>query len=243
MAGSGTIYIEFIREKGQYTMKISPKLVIFDMDGLIFDTENLFMRELGKVMMEYGYNLTRENYIQCLGLAADMVKERMKSFYGADYPCDEINSKTRIRMGEISKLDGLPVKRGIRELLKFLNDRGIICNVASSTSSEFVKEYLCAAGLDKYFHDIIGGEMVKNSKPSPDIFIKALGGEKPHNALVLEDSENGIRASYAAGIPVICIPDMVYPCNECKNLTAAVVNSAFDVIDIIEQFPIGTQSN
>lgn len=215
-------------------IKISPKLVIFDMDGLIFDTENLFMRELGIVMREYGYELTREKYIQCLGLASGMVREKMASFYGDDYPYEEISEETRRRIGEISMTEGLPVKDGVRELLEFLNGRGILCRVASSTSSEFVRAYLAASGLDKYFDDIIGGEMAERSKPSPDIFLKALGDEKRECALVLEDSENGIRASHAAQIPVICIPDMVYPSAECEALVTAVVGSARDIIDMIE---------
>lgn len=204
--------------------------VIFDMDGLIFDSERLFMQALGKVMAEYGYTLTEENYIKMLGLTKEALSGMVKALYGADYPHDEISSKARSCMDKIARTNGLPVKKGIKELLAYLKKNNISCSVASSTQRKYVELYLETAGLSEFFSDIIGGDMVEKSKPNPDIFLAALGNISPKNALVLEDSKNGILAAYRAGIPVICIPDMTCPDEETAPLLYAVANSAEDVI-------------
>lgn len=212
---------------------IKPELVIFDMDGLIFDTEKLFMRELGEVMAESGYTLTRERYVKTLGLTGERLKSTMLGYYGSDYPHAEMSRKARERVDKAALAGELTVKPGIRELLELLNKKGIPCAVASSTHTVYVEKYLTAAGLRRYFDEVIGGELAERSKPAPDIFLKALNGTEPENALVLEDSENGIRAAHAAGIPVICIPDMVYPSPECEAMTAAVVSSAFEAAQLL----------
>ncbi|MBR0365854.1 MAG: beta-Ala-His dipeptidase [Clostridia bacterium] len=213
----------------------TPKKVIFDMDGLIFDSERVFMRELGEVMKPYGYVMRRENYIQTLGLTADALKSRVLEIYGADYPHEELSAKTRDRVGRIARKGELPIKDGILELLLWLKERNILCAVASSSKKRYVEEYLNAAGIADYFDTVIGGDDVARSKPAPDIFLAALGDTAPCDALVLEDSENGIRAAANAGIPVICIPDMVSPSDEARTLTAAVVASAKGVIDMISK--------
>lgn len=212
----------------------TPKKIIFDMDGVIFDSESVFMRELGEVMKPYGYVMRRENYIQTLGLTADALKSLVLDIYGADYPHEELSAITRDRVGRIARKGELPIKDGIIELLSWLKEKNIQCAVASSTKKRYVTEYLNAAGIAGYFDTVIGGDDVARSKPAPDIFLAALGNAAPCDALVLEDSENGICAAANAGIPVICIPDMVFPSGEVRKLTAAVVASAKEVIDLME---------
>lgn len=207
--------------------------VIFDMDGLIFDTEDLFMREQAKVVKEYGYELTREMYVKTLGLTGMALSEMLKSLFGEDYPEKEVTSRVRKRLSEIAESEGLPVKPGIRELLEFLREKEIECVIASSTHTKYIIGYLAAVGLEGYFSAITGGECAKRSKPAPDIFLKALGDTPKAEALVLEDSENGIKAAYAAGIAVICIPDMVMPSKDVISLAECTAGSAADVKEII----------
>lgn len=203
----------------------SKKAVIFDMDGLIFDTERVFMEQLAVAMKEHGYTLTRDIYTKTLGLGGKKLVNFMYSEFGYDYPFDECSRKAQERMIMISDTIGLSVKPQIRELLEKLKSDDIKCAVASSTRTELVNKYLGKAQLDKYFDVIIGGEQVKVSKPEPDIFICACErlNVSPGKALVLEDSENGIKAARAAGIPVICIPDLKEPSKECEKLVAAIV--------------------
>lgn len=207
--------------------------VIFDMDGLIFDTERLFMEEQMKIVREYGYSLTRNMYVQTLGLTGRALSEKLRMMFGDGYPEKEVTRRVRARIDERARTDRLPLKPGIRELLDFLRGKEILCAVASSTHTPYVRRYLESAGLDGYFADIIGGEMTEHSKPAPDIFIKAAGAAKREYTLVLEDSENGIRAAAAAGIPVICIPDMLHPSAEVTALAEFTVSSAAEVIGIV----------
>ena len=167
---------------------------IFDMDGLIFDTERIFMDQLAVAMAEKGYSLSRKVYEDSLGMAGEPLKQLML------------------------------VKPEIRPLLEWLKEQGIICAVASSSPSDAVQHYLEQADLRSFFSEIIGGEMVEHSKPEPDIFLLAC--EKcnvvPEKAVVLEDSDNGIRAAYAAGIKSICVPDLNWPCEEVQKLASGI---------------------
>lgn len=209
-----------------------PKLVIFDMDGLIFDTERLFMRELTKVMEKYGYTLTEEIYIRLLGLSDKALMDKMTEAYGRDYPFEEISKITRENVTKCAENGDLTIKSGIPELLEFLKGEGIPCTVASSTASEYVEKYLRIAGIDGFFSDITGGDCVKRSKPYPDVFEKAREkfGVNASEALIMEDSENGITAAYRAGIPVVCVPDMKYPSEEHLAMTSLCIDSADKLI-------------
>ncbi|MDD6483129.1 MAG: HAD family phosphatase [Clostridiales bacterium] len=211
------------------------RLAVFDMDGLIFDTERLFMDELAEVMRSEGYELTLESYLEILGLNNEAVKRKMLAFYGEDYPFEEMNEKVRAALDKLARSEGLPVKPGIRELLEFLNKNGVSCAVASSTQSAFVRDYIKQSSLDEFFDVIIGGDMVERSKPEPDIFLEAARriGVSPNDAVVLEDSENGIRAGAAAGMKVICIPDMKQPAPELARCLFALCADGFEAAKVI----------
>lgn len=228
MAGTGAVYFRGVgkEEKGMI------KRVIFDMDGLIFDSERSFMENLRYTMAEYGYMLRMEVYLSMLGSNMAACRAVMKKNYGEDYPYEEISKKARERFNsDLNK--NLVVKEGIRELLEYLKENNIKASVASSTLTEHVKRYMEAAGIDQYFDTVIGGDTVTRSKPEPDIFLKALCADKPQDALVLEDSKNGILAAHNGNIPVICIPDMVKHDEDILSLCAAVAESALDVIKYI----------
>lgn len=209
--------------------------VIFDMDGLIYDSERMFFRHKLTVMKEYGYTETEENYSKTLGLTGETLKQTVLSLYGEDYPYFEISQKARKAMMQTIKKEGLPIKPGIVPLLQYLNSYEIPCAIASSTHIEYIKEYLAATSLSSYFQAIIGGDMIANSKPAPDIFLEAARQLRcePEHCLVLEDSENGILAAHRAGIPVIGIPDMKYPAPEYIDMTFALLESAEAVLAML----------
>ena len=207
-----------------------PALAIFDMDGLIFDTERLFMTTKDGVMKEYGYTQQKDDYIHTLGTCGQQLLDILHRLYGDDYPAEEISQKCRTLVTEKIRRDGPPVKPGIPELLAWFASNNIPCCVASSTKHDIVVEYLRLAKLDKYFAYVIGGDQV----PNPDIFLAACQRTdiKPEHALVLEDSENGILAASNANIPVVCIPDLKVPSEEIAKKTAAIVPDATAVISL-----------
>lgn len=209
------------------------KLAIFDMDGLIFDTERLTKRKLIDKMKERGYELTEDVFMEMLGANAEKNKEILNREYGMDYPHQEIFDAVREAIMDDVRANGVPIKQGIPELLEYLKQKNIRCVVASSTKSVFVNEYLQISKLDKYFDAVIGGDMIQKSKPAPDIFLKAceVADTKPDEAVVFEDSENGIRASVSAGIPVVCIFDMKRHGQEIQDMCMGCFDDAYEVID------------
>lgn len=201
------------------------KAAIFDMDGLIFDTERLFMEQLAIAMKENGYELTREIYCETLGLAGEKLEQTMRSHYGAGYPFAEMGKAAEKRVRIVAETVGLTIKPQIIEVLQYLQEKEILCAVASSTKSDTARFYLQKTGILSYFQEVIGGEMVEKSKPEPDIFLLACNrlGQEPKQCVVLEDSENGVRAAAAAGCSVICVPDLKQPSKEAVLLADYLV--------------------
>lgn len=214
------------------------QLAVFDMDGLLFDTERLTKRMMIQKMAERGYILRDDVYMEICGVNAQRNEEIMLREYGADYPHKEIFVSVRDALMEEVRANGVPVKTGIPELLEYLTQNGIKCAVASSTKSVYVKEYLQISGLEKYFEVVIGGDMIKNSKPAPDIFLKAceLTGTEPKDAIVFEDSENGIRAAVNGNIPVICIFDMKRHEKNITDMCFACVDDGHEAISVLKKF-------
>jgi len=217
-----------------------PSLFIFDMDGLIFDTERIFMKLLQEVARELGYEVTEQQFVQTLGMAKMDCIAVMKGHLGPDYPSLEISNETRARMNALAAEQPMPLKPGIRQLLEDLQERAVPCCVASSSPKATVELYLKQTGLDGHFSFIMSGDNLTHSKPDPEIFLACLQhyGVPPQEAVVLEDSEPGIRASVRAGIPVICIPDMKEPCEELRQQCLLAAGDAFEVRDYLNQLPV-----
>lgn len=201
---------------------------LFDMDGLIFDTERIFMEQLAIVMKEEGYRLTKEIYVKTLGLGGKPLEEMMCSYFGKNYPFHEMGRRTAKRIAMLSETLGLPLKPYVTETLDHLKAQKKKLAVASTTNTKQVTTYLKNAGILPFFHSITGGDSVSLSKPEPDIFLSALKSLNisARHAVVLEDSENGVRAGKAAGCSVICIPDLKFPSEEIKGLIDVLVTNA-----------------
>lgn len=199
---------------------------LFDMDGLLFDSEQLFMEQLAAVMADHDYHLTREIYVRTLGMGGEPLRQYMQNIYGEDYPFEECSREAGRRVLQIAENVGLRVKPEIIESLEMLHRYQKCCAVASSTDSAHVRKYLESAGMMQYFPVIIGGDMVSAAKPDPEIFLMAASqcGVQPEEAVVLEDSENGIRAAHAAGMGVICVPDLGQPSTELYPWIDALVH-------------------
>lgn len=139
-------------------------------------------------------------------------------------------------MENLFETQGIPLKKGLIELLKYLKENHFKTIVATSSYKDRVDRIFDKANLHQYFDDYICGNEVKNGKPDPEIFLTACQklGAEPHEAIVLEDSEAGIQAAYSADIPVICIPDMKYPSNRYADMTLKIVESLEGVLEYIE---------
>ncbi len=193
---------------------------IFDMDGIIFDTERLACDVWRSVSGEAGFEMEYRLFFSCVGLNNRDTKTLVLTEMGSDFPYDEIHERARERIKAEMDRSGPPEKPGIRTLMRFLADRGIPIALATSTSEMSARWMLERAGIADFFSAFAFGSEVKKGKPAPDIFLLArdrITGSSPllsERIAVFEDSPAGLIAACDAGMRAVFVPDMVEPPDE-----------------------------
>lgn len=212
------------------------KTVIFDMDGVIFDTERLVLSTWKQVAKDNDVIDIDKIFYKCLGTNRDATREILLDYYGRQFPYDEFRIKASKLFHEYISINGIPVKAGVFDIMEYLSENGYKIGIASSTRTVIVREELESVDLLRYFDKVIGGDMVSKSKPNPEIFLKCGEelGDAPDNIYVIEDSYNGVRAGYLAGMKTIMVPDLVEPTKEIQELCVAVFEDLFRVIDFFK---------
>lgn len=210
--------------------------VIFDMDGIIFDSERAVLECWMEIAAEYGFTDFTEIYPRCIGANAASTKKVFMDFYGPDFPFETYKEERARRYHERYDNGRLPLKPGIKELLEYLKENNYLIGLASSTRSAVVIPQLRDAGLLSYFTDLTCGDMVARSKPEPDIFLKSCEnlGVEPRQAIIIEDSYNGIRAAHRAGATPVMVPDMLEPDDEMRRLASHIFSSLLEVRDWLQ---------
>jgi HAD superfamily hydrolase (TIGR01509 family) len=207
------------------------QLIIFDMDGLMFDTERIAFISWKIAASDYGYEVDEEIFKKTVGVNLKGTTEIFLKYFGKDFPIESIINERFKRAEDLIKLNGVPVKNGLYDLLEYLNEINIKKAVATSTSRERAATLLKMAGIEKCFDYVICGDEIKYSKPDPEIFLKV--AEKldclPENCLVLEDSDVGIEAASRAGMLPVMIPDMKEPEDSIKRLTYKIFDTLHEV--------------
>lgn len=211
------------------------KAVVFDMDGVIFDSERAVMQCWKEVASRHNIPNIEKAILACTGTTMVRTREIMLNLYGADFPYDEYARESSVIFH--SRYDGgrLPMKQGVKELLTFLKERGKKIALASSTRQQVVTDELRDAGIIEYFDRIICGDMVSRSKPAPDIFLKACEelNISPSDSYAIEDSYNGIRAAHAGGLHPIMVPDLLPADEEMQSLAEIVLPSLTSVMEYL----------
>jgi HAD superfamily hydrolase (TIGR01509 family) len=212
------------------------RAVIFDMDGLMFDTEALNMKAWKAAGKLHGYEMSDELIHSHIGANVETTKRLMLEHFGDGFDFDAVRGDRIDHAFRFIEENGTPLKPGLRDLLAFLERKGVKTAVASSSEERFVRFYLKHARLGHEFDVLVCGDMVKKSKPEPDIFLAALSrlGAAAGEALVLEDSYNGIRAAHRAGIRSIMVPDLLPPTPEMESLFYRRAGNLRGVIPLIE---------
>ncbi len=213
------------------------KAVVFDMDGLMFDTEKIGIRTWKTLSEELGYPKLDGLIYTCFGTNHNFKRKYFAEVLGEDFPYDKFIKREVEVTGETLKREGIPHKEGLVPLLEFLKKNDIKCAVATSTPQNPALSHLKNAGVYDFFDAVITGDMTERGKPEPDIYLKACAelGVSPQDAMGLEDSYNGVRAICSAGMTAVMIPDMVKPDDEMREKCYAIKESLFDVIDLIEK--------
>jgi HAD superfamily hydrolase (TIGR01509 family) len=188
--------------------------VIFDMDGLMFDTERIAQEGWQYAARQHGYDFSAETYAGIIGLTQPDVKEYVGRVFGSSFPFQDVYQLKQAYVDIYITNQGIPVKAGLLELMDCLDTLQLLMALASSSTSAVIARNLHAAGLERdRFAAIVAGDEVANGKPSPDIFLETAKrlGMPPASCLVLEDSNLGIRAAHAAGMLPVMVPDMKMP--------------------------------
>ena len=212
------------------------KTVIFDMDGVIFDTERLYMDCGKRVGDKYGLAGIEEVIRQCIGVTARQTKQIVCRALGEDVDCERFLSEISVLFHKRTQEQGIPVKPGAKELLCYLKENGYAVGLASSTRKARVEEELGQAGLLPFFQTVIGGDMVKRGKPDPEIYLRACEemGVVPERTYAIEDSFNGVRSAWSAGMYVIMVPDLLAPDGEMQRLASAIYPSLSEVLEYFQ---------
>ena len=203
---------------------------VFDMDGVLLDTEPLYKEAMHLACEDLGYEMTAELHNAQIGIPHDMGNLMMMKAFGEDFPIALYNEYTHKTMIALTA-DNVPVKPGAHELIAELNARDIPVAVATSTASPIAPERLKRAGLFDKFTTVVTRSDVTHGKPHPEPFLTAAErlGVDPTFCIALEDSHNGIRSAHGAGMRAIMVPDLLAPTAEIEALCLAVMPSLHHV--------------
>ncbi len=207
------------------------KAVVFDMDGLLLDSERLYARAALAAAREIGCPLEMDVFLKLVGTTE--ARRILKDHYGETYPFDDLRVAWGRRVKELLAAE-LELKAGALELLDLLDELGLPRAIATSSSHATVDDHLSAQGVRHRFPVVVANGDYANGKPAPDPFLMAAArlAVAPHECLALEDSHYGIRAASAAGMMTVMVPDLLAPSDEIRGL-CRVVASLHEVRDLI----------
>lgn len=205
--------------------------VVFDMDGVIFDTERLYSRAWHIVGPAYGLSDINTYINRCVGRNAADIRDYILSKNNMGFDADQLALDIRKKIQDIIGCEGLPLKPGVIELLDWLCAHGRKTALATSSSEGVADGYLESSGLKSYFDFIVTGDMITRGKPSPDIYLLACDKLKtpPYRCFAIEDSPTGIQSAYAAGMKPILVPDFVDIPIETEKLAYIKLGSLHEV--------------
>ena len=207
------------------------KALIFDMDGLMIDSERVTFECYQERLKDMNLTMDEEFYKTLLGKPIKGIYQRFYEVYGNDFPIENVIQDVHQLMAERFETEGVPVKKGLVELLHYLKDNNYKTIVATSSNRDRVDKILAQDKITEFFDDSICGDEVTKGKPNPEVFLKSCQklGVNVDEAIVLEDSEAGIQSSYDANIKVICIPDMKYPEKQYEEKTYKILKDITEV--------------
>ena len=212
------------------------KAVIFDMDGLMTDTERLFVDIWCQVLSERGQPEHRETVTHCIGLDHGKTRAYVGERVGADFDYMNVMQEINRRAIRHYEEQGVPLKEGLYELLDYLDKKGIPYGVATSTKGDNARFRLEKIGVLCRLRGLVTGDMVEKGKPEPDIFRKAAEalGVPAEQCMVLEDSPHGILAAHRAGCVPVMIPDLKEPDDETSAMLYARRDSLLEIPALLE---------
>ena len=210
--------------------------VLFDLDGVVIDTEKLYTRFWMEASRDLGHPMTLEQALQMRSLGSRESQEKLDSFFGAAVlPYADLRARRIELMEAFIAANGVEEKRGIRELLAHLKAKNIPCAITSSSSIPVIRRHLGNLGLLDGFTALCSGKDVPMGKPAPDIYLSGAAtlGVAPEHCLAIEDSPAGIESAWRAGCMAVIVPDQDQPGEEVLSRAFAKADSLIDVMELI----------
>ena len=211
--------------------------VLFDMDGVVIDSERLYTRFWMEAAADLGFPMTLEQGLQLRSLSRSACQAKLESFFGPAVSYDRVRAR-RIELMDVYIAEhGVEGKPGIRELLAYLRERGIPCAITSSSAIPVIEQHLGRLGLLDYFTALRSGKDVPKGKPAPDIYLEGAAaiGLAPENCLAIEDSPAGLEAAWRAGCMGVFVPDQAPPDEVTLSRCTARADSLIDVMELIQK--------
>jgi HAD superfamily hydrolase (TIGR01509 family) len=214
---------------------------IFDMDGLMFDTERMWQTFWAPVLSRRGIEYIPEQGLATAGCTGAVMAAKLREWYGDDLDAEQVWEETKQLAHETFMSAVVPKCPGLDELMAWLGAHDVPCAVASSSDMTLITHHLDAHGMRDQFAALVTGAEVKNSKPAPDVFLVAADkiGTEPAHTLVLEDSFNGVRAGAAGGFITAMVPSVVPPDDEMRAKATVICKDLTELRDLLEAGKLG----
>ncbi|WP_034467964.1 HAD family hydrolase [Butyrivibrio proteoclasticus] len=209
--------------------------VIFDLDGTLTDTEKYYQECWPKAAAHFGYKMEPYMPLELRSLGRPFAPLKFKEWFGEEFDYNQVREYRKSLVEEVISKHGIPLKKGAVEILTWLRENGILTALATANDYERTERYLKKIGLFEYFDKIICASMVKEGKPSPEIYAFACKelALSPDKTIAVEDSPNGVRSAYGAGCNVVMVPDLTEPDEELKKCLYARVDELLDIKGLI----------
>lgn len=211
------------------------KAVLFDMDGVVLDTEKLYTRFWNAAIEECGYSVTWEQLLNLRSLGKEYAPAYFKEILGTDKDADKIRMVRRARMKEYTDLYGIEAKPGLRKTVQELKKRNIKTAIATASDKTRAEAFLKETGVHSLFDRILTTSMVKHGKPRPDIYLSACDqlGIAPGEAMAVEDSDNGALAAIRAGCRTVVVVDLAPPREEIVPMLYGVAKTLPEILNYL----------
>lgn len=216
-------------------MRRQIEAVIFDLDGTLIDTEKYYVRLGVEVAKEMGYDIPWEVILSLRSLNRKFSKPMLRELYGEDFDFDYFHRTRKERFANLLKEQGIKKKPGADEILNYLRENKYRIAVATATDIERAESYLKEIHIYEKFDKIISVSNVPNGKPMPDVYLEACRQIKkqPERCLAVEDSDNGVRSAYGAGMRVVMVPDLAPPTEEVKPMIYGMADTLLEIKDFL----------